>query len=328
MQATSLRKWVVGSGSRARWVRRSRAYASLSILVIAATLLGPSGSAQATVIPQRLECLNFPGVTQLNYCSTNTSREAAALQAGAYFCDHVIGDLGFVACTFSNWVPVDDLTGRGTLHSCGPNLVCLDQPQATLGGGPPSDTCNVATSTSGLCGATVAALKSIVKSTSDPTRTFHMTQTCIAEQSCALRCTMDNCDWLKNVVPDFVNPYLTKTGNWPKVESDCASFGFGTYGALWCARNMAMNHIYNDLIPALSKTGCGSDSDWNKIFEVIKTCTAGNLPGGAPLGSSQVAALAVYRYRQDARSACTASRSSAGLPIDINPSSQGLVCTP
>jgi len=131
---------------------------------------------------------------------------------------------------------------------------------------------------------------------------------------------MDNCDWLKYVVPDFVNPYLNKTGGWPAVEAGCALTG--KYGALLCAWSMAEYHIKNDLVPALSKTGCGSDTDWNKVFDIIETCSKPNVP------LSWVAAQMVFRYRQDARNKCIAQRSAAGLPTAVNPSAQGLVCTP
>jgi hypothetical protein len=121
------------------------------------------------------------------------------------------------------------------------------------------------------CGKAVDDLSKVVKSATDPTRVFHATQQCIALKACNARCTMENCDWLNKVLPDFVNPYLQKSGKWRAVESECASRASGWWGDRLCALDMAENHINNDLVPALVRSGCGSTSDWTRVFDVIET---------------------------------------------------------
>jgi hypothetical protein len=139
---------------------------------------------------------------------------------------------------------------------------------------------------------------------------------------------MENCDWLNKVLPDFVSPYLQKTGLWREIETDCQNNYLGTYGKLWCAREMAANHIKNDLIPALIKSGCGSEPDWKAVFEFIRTCSVDNMPRSAPPLSSQIAALQVRKYREDARIACVAARTAKLLPIEITNHAKGKVCMP
>jgi hypothetical protein len=178
------------------------------------------------------------------------------------------------------------------------------------------------------CGRSVDDLFKVAKAVTDPTRIFHATQQCIALKSCNARCTMDNCDWLNTLVPSFIDPYLQKTGNWRQIELNCVGMGFGKYGELLCARNMAKNHIYKDLIPALVKAGCGTDSDWQGVYEIIKTCTSETMPDNAPPLSSQVAAFQVYRYRQEARQACSSARTAANTPVQINDNAKGKICTP
>ncbi|MDQ6627917.1 MAG: hypothetical protein M3Z29_05610 [Pseudomonadota bacterium] len=203
----------------------------------------------------------------------------------------------------------------------------------TSGGFGDWDTCQIATASplSGPCGATVAALRaSVPKDPTDPTRVFHSTQTCIADKACALRCNMDNCDWLKWVIPQFVGKYLNKVERWPEVIEKCRAPNALLSPAgmdIACANREAFYHITQDLVPALAQYGCGTDDDWAKVYGVIASCTGENLSGYFP-GSGTIASKGTYAYRQGARFTCLAQRQLSGQPMMINASIQGQTCTP
>jgi len=237
-------------------------------------------------------------------------------------------------------VVIDSATGvpggsgacTGHIHACGYrpwypfDYNCTDSTQVstrTWG----IATCSVATATSGPCGAAVAAMQAVVKDSTDPTRVFHATQTCIAQTACAMRCHMDNCNWLTAVVPAFVNRYLNQTGDWPTILANCASGGPGAKTDLECAGSEARYHIFNDLVPTLTAYGCGSTNDWNQVFNAIKTCTTQTV-GVYFSGAGAVAYAGVYLARQVARVGCTTGRAAAGQNVDINGNLAGYTCTP
>jgi hypothetical protein len=190
------------------------------------------------------------------------------------------------------------------------------------------------------CGKTVADLEAVTKAADDPTRVFHQTQTCIARKSCDLRCRMDNCKWMDRVIPDFVNPYLQKTGNWSALESVCQlvklnyrSYGAPIVGDLLCAEAMAEYHIEVDLVAAMTATGCGSDNDWNLVYQQIQTCSGdtqtallGGWPDAAKNAGADYAAWKVRKLRDQARAQCVANRTAAGLDPEMNPAEKGKVC--
>jgi hypothetical protein len=174
------------------------------------------------------------------------------------------------------------------------------------------------------CGRTVAALMQVSKGASDPTRLFHANQTCIARKSCDARCKMDNCNWLKAVLPTFADPYLRKTGRWSSVEARCAARSTGWLADRLCAAEMAAYHIEVDLAQSLGSSGCGSDSDWAKVFEVINTCSAETFSKA----ESFVATYQVRVLRDRTRAVCVAHRTTNGVNAFINPELQGRTCTP
>jgi len=190
------------------------------------------------------------------------------------------------------------------------------------------------------CGKTVAAMEAVAKAADDPTRVFHQTQTCIARKSCDLRCRMDNCKWMDRVIPDFVNPYLQKTGNWSALESVCQlvklnyrSYGVPIVGDLLCAEAMAEYHIEVDLVAAMTATGCGSDNDWSLVYQQIQTCSGdtqttllGGWPDAAKNAGADYAAWKVRKLRDKARVQCVANRTAAGLDPEMNPAEKGKVC--
>jgi hypothetical protein len=176
------------------------------------------------------------------------------------------------------------------------------------------------------CGKTVEELVNLKKDRSDPTRYFHETQTCIARSSCNLRCKMEHCDWLKEVIPAFVDPYLRKSGGWPAVEARCRRRP-QTWPNQWrCAEEMARHHILFDLLPAVVRYGCGSESDWALVFNEITACSQKVLEVNGTW--ARVIVAPIYGYREIVRAACVMSRVSAGLPSDINEDIKGKVCTP
>ncbi|GMV32144.1 MAG: hypothetical protein AMXMBFR59_42690 [Rhodanobacteraceae bacterium] len=184
------------------------------------------------------------------------------------------------------------------------------------------------------CGKTVSDLEVVTKAADDPTRVFHQTQTCIARKSCDLRCQMENCKWMDRVIPDFVNPYLKKTGRWPQIEAECRQPPAlpGEYGIRirdrMCARAMAKYHIEVDLNQALFTTGCGSDGDWSLVFEMIKQCIADTFNSIPYLpGSEIVAGVAVHGYREETRARCQYNRQAVGKPAEIDADLGGKQCS-
>jgi hypothetical protein len=127
------------------------------------------------------------------------------------------------------------------------------------------------------CGRTFAELSAVTKEQDDPTRIFHQTQTCIAQRACDSRCKMNNCKWMRQVIPAFVGPYLLKTGDWQVVEQACRARGMGWWSDRRCAEAMARNHIFDDLLPALTQSGCGETTDWSQVYEAIEQCTGATL---------------------------------------------------
>ena len=91
---------------------------------------------------------------------------------------------------------------------------------------------------------------------------------------------------------------------------------------------MTENHIFDDLIPAIIKSGCGSQSDWDTVFKVIRSCTSESLVGVFPPGSGSLATAGVFTYREIARASCETQRALAGISIEINENLKGNVCRP
>lgn len=173
------------------------------------------------------------------------------------------------------------------------------------------------------CGKTIEQLASSQKSPSDPTRLFHATQACIAASTCDKRCTMDHCKWMDKVLPDFVSPYLAKQEKWKLIESQCRSRGTGWLADRLCAEAMARNHIFNDLLPALIKNGCGSSTDWSTVETAITSCTNRSFTTSVERATSS---MVVILYREVIRSQCLARRTAQSLPGFINLDLQGKTC--
>ncbi len=122
------------------------------------------------------------------------------------------------------------------------------------------------------CDEMVRRLKQLKIAQDDPRRGFYRNQTCIAEKSCAGRSNMEDKQWLNKVVPDFANPLLSKTGEWPQKMQKCKDFGRLPGSGFRCQQLMAEYHIEADLQTALNKNGCGTPGDWKKVGEIITEC--------------------------------------------------------
>lgn len=176
------------------------------------------------------------------------------------------------------------------------------------------------------CGKSVEDLKRAPeKAEGDPTSLFHKNQICIAEKSCPLRCSMDNCKWIDMVVPDFIDPYVKKEGEWKTIEDECRNsmlIGWEWAARTACGNKMATYHIREDLISSLVKNGCGSDGDWDAIYNVIKQCNKENVGEAQGLAAN----ILVKIYRNNVRKKCLELRSGAGLPTPIGEGLGGKIC--
>ena len=301
---------------------RSLTWGALLALLLA---LSPP-PAHASLLPMFKECI--AGVSPATLCGVDSTAQGAAVKALQLYCDIVLapnpGPFGGT-CETITWTPGPFGSGTGVMWVRELGIAHHTEIAGTyLAFSGPIDTCTIATATSGPCGAKVAQLKAIVKAPDDPTRVFHNTLTCITSASCALRCNMDNCDWLSELVPLFNDRYLQGFGDWPVAAAACAARGTGRVSDLRCAEQQARLHIGQDLIPSLIQAGCGSESDWASVYSAIESCTAQNIGGR----SGAVAANGTYAYRTIARQTCIVARLLAGKDVSINPSTKGQVCTP
>lgn len=134
---------------------------------------------------------------------------------------------------------------------------------------------------------------------------------------------MNNCGWMDRVLPTFIDPYLKKTGKWQQIEANCKTLGQGWMADRLCAEEMARNHIFNDLLPALQKFGCGSDADWNQVFLRIQGCTSQRFDN---VVESAATSWMIYLYRQVVRNKCTQTRLSLNQNQEINNDLAGRGC--
>ncbi len=186
-------------------------------------------------------------------------------------------------------------------------------------------------SSTSVCGSQVRQLDLTASQVTGPIRLFHDTQTCIARGACDDRCKMENCNWLNGVVRDFVQPYVQKQGRWPLLAAQCSShlnWGWGVPRWLhdrMCAGFSAGYHITADLLPSLSTHGCGTERDWEQVFDRIKGCTSQSF--SSPW-EAEFANAIVYLARSYARDQCFAERQSRGVDRFIEPALAGRECRP
>jgi hypothetical protein len=146
---------------------------------------------------------------------------------------------------------------------------------------------------------------------------FAKTQLCIAEKSCTNKRNLDNPSWLDNVLNAFVQPYVDRNGNWNNVIDECRNLDDPIYkvaAKYRCQELMADYHISHDLQNALNINGCGTEKDWDAIYENIKSCISAS---GMNIIYSFVARWEVKSNRNDVRLKCIEYRKSKGLQVEF-----------
>ena len=148
----------------------------------------------------------------------------------------------------------------------------------------------------------------------DNTSIFANIQACIAEHACQTKPDLENPDWLDKVLPDFINKWKDETGAWPFVRAACQSFTFDPrtlpIRKELCAALMATYHINLDLKGTLVDFGCGTDSDFRKIGDIIRDCTNQNLS----FPFNEIAKPIVDFMRDFIHDQCIEERRRRGLP--------------
>lgn len=146
---------------------------------------------------------------------------------------------------------------------------------------------------------------------------FAINQLCIAKKSCAKKGKLNNPSWLDNVLNAFVEPYIKKDGGWNDVISECHGLNdpwFKIAAKYRCQELMADYHIANDLQNALNMYGCGTEEDWDAIYEDISDCISESDMNGL---YSLVAKLIVKSNRNAVRQKCIEYRTSRGLQVEF-----------
>lgn len=124
---------------------------------------------------------------------------------------------------------------------------------------------------------------------------------------------MQDKDWLNKVVPAFVNPLIEKAREWKKVMDDCKTDSkLPVGGGLRCQDRMARYHMRIDLQEALDRHGCGSDTDWKNVGDIISHCidtgVRNDIMPGVQWAGKLAADNVVQRSRDAVRSKCLAAR--------------------
>src|SRR5262249_32012273 len=122
------------------------------------------------------------------------------------------------------------------------------------------------------CSQVVANLKQYPQPPGDPLDSFVQTQTCIAQDACVAKSTLNHPQWLDKLVNDFVNPFLDTGPRWTQLIANCHhTLPFG-YQTEYCQYIFARHHIKVDLQNALNQDGCGTDQDWQALANIITSC--------------------------------------------------------
>ena len=149
----------------------------------------------------------------------------------------------------------------------------------------------------------------------NPTTEFMDVQACIAKDACRKKKSLDNPHWLDEVLPKFVNALKDQTGLWPEIIAACNAIPIiDPFRKQECAAMMASNHIFVDLLNAMTQAGCGTDDDWQSVQDSILKCLLQEDPLLAPITFPVTVFL-----RDRARGICQDRRQKLGLPLDGNP---------
>lgn len=173
------------------------------------------------------------------------------------------------------------------------------------------------------CTRAVERLQDLPRTEGDPTNGFVQNQTCIAKKSCASKKSMQNPRWLDDVVEDFVEPFLDRTDEWNAVIKKCRDRQtWVPFRDELCQQEMAAYHISADLQNSLNGNGCGTDSDWKVVGQIITECIEEGLNSYWPVArqfAEWYANRIVQRDRDSVRTKCIEHRRQRGLPMEENP---------
>ena len=112
----------------------------------------------------------------------------------------------------------------------------------------------------------------------NPTSTFANIQACIGRKVCADKPNLDDPDLLDRVFPKFINQWRDQTVAWPLVNAACHSISIlNPLRKYECAAMMASYHIFHDLQNALNMEGCGTQHDWDREADAIRSCIDENM---------------------------------------------------
>jgi hypothetical protein len=161
------------------------------------------------------------------------------------------------------------------------------------------------------CESLIAGLEAEPLPPGDVRNLFVLNQTCIARTSCAIRQEFEHPEWLEAVLTKFVGRFLKRQGEWPVVLEGCKAYLI--LGELFCADDMARQHIRVDLRVTLALEGCGSENDWRLVERIIRECL---LEVGGWVNS--LGWLMVPVYRDQVRVDCLRDRAQAGLGLYTN----------
>lgn len=163
------------------------------------------------------------------------------------------------------------------------------------------------------CDQAVAKLKQYSQPPGDPLDSFVQTQTCIAQDACAAKSTLNHPPWLDKLVSDFVDPFLNTTLRWSQLIANCHhTLPFG-YQTEYCQYIFARHHIKVDLQNALNQDGCGTDQDWQTLANIITSCLKKTRPFD-PVGV-EIGNEFVQSWRDEVRQKCIAYRTGQHLPV-------------
>jgi hypothetical protein len=161
------------------------------------------------------------------------------------------------------------------------------------------------------CEGLIAGLEAEPLPTNDVRNLFILNQTCITRTSCAIRQQFEHPAWLEGVLTKFVGRFLKRQGDWPAVLEGCTKYII--LSELFCADDMARQHIRVDLRLTLALEGCGSENDWRLVERIIRDCL---LEVGGWV--NVLGWLVVPVYRDQVRVDCLRDRAQSGLPLYTN----------
>ena len=161
------------------------------------------------------------------------------------------------------------------------------------------------------CESLISGLEAEPIPAGDVRNVFILNQTCIARTSCAIRQQFEHPEWLESVLTKFVGRFLQRQGDWPAVLEGCGKYVI--LGELFCADDMARQHIRVDLRITLAAEGCGTENDWRLVERIIRDCL---LEVGGWV--NVLGWLVVPVYRDQVRVDCLRDRAQSGLPLYVN----------